>query len=60
VRGRPGLIAGACLVGAGLVLTAARALQRCGLLGPDGLGMALGWSRRLTDRCMRAWRRGKS
>jgi len=47
------------MVGALVVLTAARAVQRLGLLGPDGLGVVLGWSHRLTERGMRAWRRGK-
>jgi len=59
VRGSAALVARTCTVGALVVLTVARALRRLGLIGPGGLGIALLWSHRLTDRAMQAWRRGK-
>jgi len=60
MRGSAALVARTCTAGALVVLTVARALRRLGLLGPDGLGVALGWSHRLTDRAMQAWRGGNS
>jgi hypothetical protein len=50
------LLVRACLVSAFLVLAGARGLQQFGLIGPNGVSLALAWSDRLTRRGMRAWR----
>lgn len=49
-----------CLAGANGVLAAARLLNWCGLLGPQGIGTAMAGADRLTRAGMRLWRRGRS
>ena len=48
-----------CFAVASCVLAAARVLDQCGVLAPQGLGAALRWSDHLTRGAMRIWRRRK-